>query len=331
MAPEVLARLRHQLRYRRALRSLVVPARPDPDYFSRFGGLWTDRRDAGDEIDRRAEVGAVSSADAERLRHWVDHGYVILEGAVEPGACDGLRADLDRAFADGDERLLMASPAVQGMHPLTAGVDPERARVVDAYVYYESARAALFSEPIVRFLRTVFEDAPVLFQSLTFERGSQQRMHQDTAFVVTSSPMEFAASWIALEDIRPGSGELTYLDGSHRLPEYLFGGKYKHWNAKRDGDEQQSEWRELIYRNAERMGLEQRTFLPKKGDALIWSADLAHGGSSVTDQSLTRKSLVGHYYPNGVEPFYFKTDPRLRAKRPFDGCFYTSQYYALGP
>src|SRR5207247_224191 len=142
----------------------------------------------------------------ELLRDSVDHGYVILERAVEAGACDGLRAGLDVAFADGDERLLMTSRAVEGMHPLTASVDPERARVLDAYVYYDSARAALFSEPIVQFLRTVFEDAPVLFQSLTFERGSQQRMHQDTAFVVTSSPMELAASWIALEDIRPGSG-----------------------------------------------------------------------------------------------------------------------------
>jgi ectoine hydroxylase-related dioxygenase (phytanoyl-CoA dioxygenase family) len=331
MGRGVLARVRRQLRYRRALRSLVVPATPDPSYFSRFGGLWTDRRDAAHEIDRRAEAGAIDVADAELLRHWIDHGYVILPGAVPPDACDRLRADLDRAFVGGDERLLMTSPAVEGMEPLRAGVDPERARVVDAYVHYESARAALFSDPIVRFLRTVFEDDPLLFQSLTFERGSQQPMHQDTAFVVTSSPMEFAASWIALEDIYPGSGELTYLDGSHRLPEYLFSGKYKHWNAKRDGDDQHSEWHELIHRNAERMGLERRTFLPRKGDVLIWSADLAHGGSPVTDRSLTRKSLVGHYCPNRVEPFYFRTDPERRAKRSFDGCSYASQYYALEP
>src|SRR5437588_12652280 len=129
----------------------------------------------------------------------------------------------------------MPSPAMEGMHPLTGGVGEERARVVDAYVYYEFARAALFSEPILRFLQTVLEDAPVLFQSLTFERGSQQRMHQDTAFVVTSSPMAFAASRIPLEDIRPGSGELTYLDGSHRLPVYPVRAQCKHLDAQRAG------------------------------------------------------------------------------------------------
>jgi phytanoyl-CoA hydroxylase len=310
---------------------MAAPRRQDPAYFSRFGGLWTDRHDAGEEIKRRLDAGTITESDAERLDHWVAHGHVVLERGVEPEACDRLRADLDRSFADGDERLLMHSPgqATDDYRPLRAGVDTEGARVVDVYAFYESARAVLFSEPIVHFLRTVFDDAPLLFQSLTFEKGSEQDMHQDTAFVVTMSPLEFAASWIALEDIRPGSGELMYLDGSHRLPEYLFSGRYKHWNPKRDGEEQQAEWEDLMSRNAERMGLEKKTFLPKKGDVLIWSADLAHGGSPVSDPSLTRKSLVGHYCPNRVDPFDFKLHPERRGKGRFDGCFYASHYYPI--
>jgi phytanoyl-CoA hydroxylase len=327
----VLERVRDQVRYRRALRSLVAPDRPEAAYFSCFGGLWTDRRDADDEIDRRLQRGAIAAADAEQLRHWIAHGYVVLRRAVDADVCDRLRSDLDAAFAAGDERLLMTSPTVEGFQPLRAGVETERARVVDAYAFYESARVALFSEPIVHFLRAVFDDAPLLFQSLTFERGSQQSMHQDTAFVVTTSPLEFAASWIALEDIRAGSGELTYVDGSHRLPEYLFSGRYKHWNAKRDGDDQRSEWQTLMSTNAERMGLEQKTFLPEKGDVLIWSADLAHGGSPVSDPSLTRKSLVGHYCPNRVDPLYFRLQPDRRGKRRFGDNFYASQYYSAAP
>ena len=143
MGPGLVGRLRHQVRYRRALRSLVAPSVPDPDYHSRFGGLWTDRRDAAGEIDRRAESRAITEGEAEQLRHWVEHGYAILPGAVGTDECDALRADLDRAFDQGDERLLMTSPAVDGLQPLRAGVDTERARVVDAYVYYDSARRAL--------------------------------------------------------------------------------------------------------------------------------------------------------------------------------------------
>jgi phytanoyl-CoA hydroxylase len=326
----MFAKVRARARYRRAVRSLAVPATPDPAYFSRFGGLWTDRRDAADEIDRRLTGGSITASDAERLRHWVVHGYVILEQAVEPEICDRLRADLDEAFSHGDERLLVTLGGAGNYEPLKAGQDTERARVVDVYAFYESARAALFSEPLGHFLRTVFDDAPLLFQSLTFQRGSQQPMHQDTGFVVVESPLEFAASWIALEDIRPGSGELMYLDGSHRLPEYLFSGQYRHWNVNRDGDEQHAEWHSLIYKNAELAGLEQNTFLPKKGDVLIWSADLAHGGSEVSDPSLTRKSLVGHYCPDRVAPFYFKLQPDRRGKERFNGSLYASQYYRIG-
>ena len=43
----------------------------------------------------------------------------------------------------------------------------------------------------------------------------------------------------------------------------------------------------------------------KKGDILVWHADLAHGGSPVKRPELTRQSLVGHFCPQSAEPLYF--------------------------
>lgn len=325
-----VTKLTRQVRYRRALRSAAAP-RGDGDYRSRFGGLWTDRKDADAILERRIAAGAVDAEYADLLRRWIADGYVILPGAVDSAVCDRVLADQAAAFEQGDERLLMHSPAQTDYEPLRAGVGTERARVVDVYAFYESARSALFSEPITRFLRAIFDAPPLLFQSLTFEKGSQQPLHQDSAFVVTTSPLELAASWIALEDVQPGSGELMYLHGSHRLPEYLFSGRYKHWNAKRDGPDQEAEWRTRMHENAARLGLEERRFLPKQGDVLIWSADLAHGGSEVTNPQLTRRSLVGHYCPDTVEPFYFKVAPERARKRAFDGGYYASQHYEIQP
>ena len=34
--------------------------------------------------------------------------------------------------------------------------------------------------------------------------------------------MELIASWIALEDVQPGSGELMYVPGSHRFEVFIF-------------------------------------------------------------------------------------------------------------
>ena len=71
-------------------------------------------------------------------------------------------------------------------------------------------------------------EPPLAFQSLAVLRGSGQAMHQAPAYVVVSSPLEFAASWIALEDVELDSGALEYYAGSHKGEEYLFNhGKQK--------------------------------------------------------------------------------------------------------
>lgn len=298
-------------------------------YFSRYGGLWTDRGDAEAEIGRRLRAGLITDAEADQLRRWIATGYVIIPEAVDPAICDAVRRDMVAAWTEGDERLRICTPSREYV-PLTKGSPTERIRLVDIYVYFESARQALFSEKIARFLSIVFDDSPLLFQSLSFERGSEQGMHQDTAYVVVNSPMELAASWIALEDVREGSGELRYYEGSHRLPEYHFSGRYKHWNPERDGPQQHEEWSLLLNHNAKAMGLATRTFLPRKGDALIWSADLVHGGSEVTDRSLTRRSLVGHYCPDRAEPHYFSFQPDRRARASYRNNRFCSSHYAMG-
>jgi len=43
-------------------------------------------------------------------------------------------------------------------------------------------------------------------------------------------------------------------------------------------------------------GLQPQHFLGKAGDVLIWHEDLAHGGTPIRNMSLTRKSLVTHYW-----------------------------------
>jgi phytanoyl-CoA hydroxylase len=294
-------------------------------YFSRFGGLWTDRDDAAQELDRRLDGGRITEHQAELLQEWMADGRVVLEGAVPVAAIERFEADITRAFAEGDERLLVERDGEK--RPLAPGTPTSLARVVDAYAYYESARELLFAPAIVDFLSLVFDAPPLLFQSLSFDKGSQQAMHQDTAYVVTSSPLELAAAWIALEDVTPGSGELMYYRGSHRLPEYAFAGERKHWDAERDGEAPHAAWAAALESNAQAMGLEREVFLPAKGDALIWAADLAHGGSPVEDADRTRKSLVGHYCPEGVQPHYFTWNPKHAGVASDRGARYASSYY----
>jgi hypothetical protein len=58
-------------------------------------------------------------------------------------------------------------------------------------------------------------------------------------------------------------------------------------------------------------------------------ADLAHGGSPVTDPSLTRQSLVGHFCPQSAPPNYFGYNPARRTVKHHGRLAYSSEYYDL--
>jgi hypothetical protein len=55
-------------------------------------------------------------------------------------------------------------------------------------------------------------------------------------------------------------------------------------------------WSEYIESQIASRNLPKTHFYPKKGDAFIWHANLVHGGGQITNQALTRKSLVSHFF-----------------------------------
>ncbi len=54
--------------------------------------------------------------------------------------------------------------------------------------------------------------------------------------------------------------------------------------------------------------LQKEVFLAKKGDILIWHANLIHGGLPVVNPALTRKSMVIHYYATDVIKYHEITE-----------------------
>jgi phytanoyl-CoA hydroxylase len=300
-------------------------------YRGSFGGCWPDRFDAEDVLERKLREGVVDEADYSRFHHWMRHGYVIIENAVPDSVISALNEEFDGLLREPRGDVKIAVGATNQICPMELSlIRPENSiRFLDFYVKSVNARAALFSEKIERFLKLLFEDAPLLFQSLSFEYGSQQGIHQDTAYVVVDSPMQLAASWIALEDVVEGVGELQFYDGSHRLPEYKFSGSFKHFNGERDGAQQHQEWAELLLQGSEKRALPIKKFLPKRGDALIWHADLAHGGSPIVKPGSTRRSLVGHYCPTSSNPHYYSINPSRSGKAAFENAFFSSWHYEI--
>jgi hypothetical protein len=55
-----------------------------------------------------------------------------------------------------------------------------------------------------------------------------------------------------------------------------------------------------IAEEIERHKLTMEVFRPKKGDIIIWHANMLHGSIPVIHPELTRKSLVMHYFAKDV-------------------------------
>jgi phytanoyl-CoA hydroxylase len=155
---------------------------------------------------------------------------------------------------------------------------------------------------VLRFLSLVYERPPVVFQTMSMRKGSEEPLHIDTGPLSLTEPLTLAASWLALQDVVPRSGEFMYVPGSQRVPEVLNAGtgKAHHGDTIAYG--------KVLARISElckERGLVTEHFTAKKGDVLIWAADLMHGGAPIEDHAVTRKSLVAHFMPLGVMPTFY--------------------------
>lgn len=302
---------------------------------SPFGGLWPDAPNAADIVQGKLEIGAMTAMQAERVRFWMRHGYVILENAIPAPIVDAAARDLDRAYAGGFPELKFECHAVAPSHiAWRSDINPHPAKALDIHHFSPSIRNLIFADPIAEFLGLIFESKSLASQTLGFLRGSAQEGHQDSAYVVYSIPRQFAATWTALEDVTIGAGELFYYPGSHQFDDFVYHDHYKSVSEaqRMTGDHAMREAIEhhvhSLEQRAQQNGIEKLPFAAKKGDVLVWHADLVHGGNPVS-RTVTRKSIVTHYCPKHLTPLFSENTPtRLWDHK---GHRYTTSHYSMDP
>jgi phytanoyl-CoA hydroxylase len=293
---------------------------------SEYRQLWPLLPEAGAKIQQLLAKKAITEAEAEALDHLGRHGYVIIPGALEEPLVDALVKDVATivehpgCFVTTDHR--------RGRLQRFSGPDFDSFEsIFDTYVPFESARRVCFHPSMLRLIELAFETKAIVTQQLLFQRSNQHPIHQDTSVVCMEDPLLMLASWVALEDVIPGRGELTYYDGSHRIAPYPFADGSKRQTPADDPEAVRAH----ILRECARLGCEKKDFIAKKGDAFIWAADLAHGSNPRTlPAEETRRSVVTHYCPTTTVPFWFRFHPGKRGLASYGGVAqYASQYYEL--
>lgn len=171
-------------------------------------------------------------------------------------------------------------------------------RIQNAWRFNSAVRSIALDRRVEYALRVLFGRKPRPFQTLNFPVGTEQKTHSDTIHF-NSQPSGFmAGAWVALEDVDENNGALTYYPGSHTLPEVTMQDvgvppSYAHY----------PEYERFIQAMVEEKGLLPVRGVLKKGQVLIWHANLLHGGGSHPDKSRSRHSQVTHYYFDGCRYF----------------------------
>jgi phytanoyl-CoA hydroxylase len=296
---------------------------------SQFGGMWIDRIDFIDKLAEKHRKGELSDDLTMQICKFVRDGYLVIPGAVAPEMVDALNDEIETFWQTPPKGFMIETFEPDGKQkviPADVRYREGTTKALDLYAQSPVARAAIASPKVMEFLTAVFDAPPLAFQGLTFWNGSQQAIHKDTAYVkVDGNKMALCATWLALEDITPGSGELEYFVGSHRAPDFVFGG-VDTWMMAHAEDHPR--FLQSLQEDAKKFGHVKSRFHAKKGDVLVWHADLAHGGSPVTQPGVTRRSLVTHYCPQTQEPYYRRA--KKFRKLATGGCTFVSEHRDVG-
>ena len=193
-----------------------------------------------------------------------------------------------------------------------------RRRAQDAWRRSSAVRALANLPVVAQMLRLAYGREPFAFQTLNFLLGSEQRAHSD-AMHFHSEPQRFMCGvWFALEDVEADAGPLFYHAGSHRQP--ILGMREVGIVDRAPTVEDYERHYEPVF--AAGLDSPPRAALLKKGQALVWAANLAHGGTAITREGATRRSLVAHYFFENClyyTPRYSNEDQgRLHLRLPSD-------------
>lgn len=219
----------------------------------------------------------------ELLRNFSRDGYVVIDLDIDHGIIDKAIDKLEGNYR-------------------TEGRINETRRVLNGWKENEYVKQIATLPQVMDLLQVLYQRRPIPFQTLNFNMGSEQKTHSDSIHFHCIPNGFMCGVWVAFEEVNEFNGPLHYYPGSQKLPYYdmshvgirasYYKNEYEHYGAYEDFVE------ELLKSTS----LERKEVHMKKGQALIWAANLFHGGSPIKDKNSTRYSQVTHYY--------------------FDNCFY---------
>jgi hypothetical protein len=272
------------------LRKPLIGSLSSKDFPDKKSKAWLDLGNSRELAPTKSQFNQFPLFLQQQLLSWSEKGYLILDYYFDAEVTSRINEEIEHLISENkispthDNKLMFANHLSTTIRQIT------------------------WQKPLLDLLGFILDKEVIPFQTINFIYGSNQRAHSDSIHMTTYPLGYLIAVWIALEDTNLENGPLFYYPGSHRLP-YLLNNDFNEGETaltlgKKDYRDYEDRLEEVIQENK----LGKEIFLAKKGDVFIWHANLIHGGMPVINKSLTRKSMVIHYYAKNVIKYHEITE-----------------------
>ena len=264
-----------------------ISSKDFPDKESR---AWLDTGNSALLAPHKENFAAFPTSVQQQLKDWSSNGYLILENFFDANTVDSVNAEVDQLQQRGKLSFTYGN------------------KLMFANKKSKLVKSIAEDPGLKKILSFILDKDIVAFQTINFINGSEQRAHSDSIHMTTYPLGYLIAAWIALEDVTHDNGPLFYFPGSHQLP-YLLNNDFNEGATFLTlGKKDYVDYEDVIEDLVKQKNYSRKEFLARKGDVLIWHANLVHGGAPILNKNSTRKSMVVHYYATDVIKYHEITE-----------------------
>lgn len=227
-----------------------------------------------------------------------ERGYLIVDLGIPENEIQQVVSDMYKALED-EKTVFHADHFTY----------TETRRIFEHWKTSEAIAKLTVNPELLKVLEMLYGREALPFSTINFVRGSNQPIHSDTIHFHTVPSLWMSGVWIALEDVSAENGSLTVVPGSHKWPVYDYQNlNLPHPDLIENGEAvNYRQYEEFIESLIQVNKVERKIVKLKKGQALIWAANMLHGGCNVegiTDLTKTRLTQANHYFYRGCSEYY---------------------------
>ena len=223
-----------------------------------------------------------------------EKGYTIIDLKLSDVFINSINKDISKALQKGD---IKKNPKIYHYNKFP--------RIVEAWKYSKNVARLANNKELKKVLKFLYDSKPLPFSTINFIGGTEQPFHSDYIHFGSLPHKYLVGAWVALEKTTKYNGALSVIPGSHKFPLI----DYQDLKQKKPLNIIELEKNYRVYENYIKQLIKIKKLKPKelylkKGEVILWAANLLHGGSNVKNKKLTRRSQVIHFHFKDSEVYY---------------------------